>query len=272
MKKIISLGLIFVFAFGLIGFTAANTPEVGNEDLEDSVKTTGLENAESRINRVMEKIEAMNIEGVNLKGLENALRNIIKNQGEDKECLEVVSGLEFEDEGEDVEVLREVLEELDYYDDDFEDEGSDEYGWGIAKAVYDYQQDNDIETDSDMERLGFKLSEETREGLNEDYECEDEEDEEEEEEDEEDEDDEDLNEKCEVDDQCEWVSTNCCPENAGANWECLNSEEVDLECEGDEMCPQVISPKPSTPCECEDEECEAEEEEDEDNEEEEEEE
>lgn len=51
-------------------------------------------------------------------------------------------------------------------------------------------------------------------------------------------------------DECGWVSTNCCPESAGANWECINEEESVIECPGDPVCPQVIVPKPETDCSC----------------------
>lgn len=173
MKKIISLGLIFVFTLGLAGSVLATTPEAESEDVEESVKSiTGLENAETRINKVMERIREMDLGSrVNFKGLENALRNILKNQENDKKCLEVASGLEFGDAGEDVKVLRKVLDELGY-DDDFKGTGSgDEYGWGVAKAIYDYQQENGIELNDFKEKMGFKLSEKTKTKLNKEYEC-----------------------------------------------------------------------------------------------------
>ncbi len=55
---------------------------------------------------------------------------------------------------------------------------------------------------------------------------------------------------CSEDDECRWVSTNCCSENAGAQWECVNEGETEINCPDNPVCPQVISPKPETSCEC----------------------
>lgn len=49
---------------------------------------------------------------------------------------------------------------------------------------------------------------------------------------------------------CQWVITNCCPETAGASWECVdvktfekpNCTEILV------LCPQVLSPKPNKSC------------------------
>jgi hypothetical protein len=50
---------------------------------------------------------------------------------------------------------------------------------------------------------------------------------------------------------CEWKSTNCCTENAGAYWQCINKESY-IDCLSKQiLCPQVISPKPSASCVCE---------------------
>jgi len=65
--------------------------------------------------------------------------------------------------------------------------------------------------------------------------------------------------KCTQGDECAWVSTNCCPQNMGANWECVNEEETRMECPEDIVCPQVISPKPEANCVCNEGTCEAEE-------------
>jgi len=55
---------------------------------------------------------------------------------------------------------------------------------------------------------------------------------------------------CVQDSDCAWLSTNCCPETAGANWECINRKS-NVSCSGFiVICPQVISPKPSLPCKC----------------------
>jgi len=61
---------------------------------------------------------------------------------------------------------------------------------------------------------------------------------------------------CSSDEDCEWKITNCCPENAGAKWECVNKKTfVPPECPGLIICPQVISPKPAKACVCKNGEC-----------------
>ncbi len=59
---------------------------------------------------------------------------------------------------------------------------------------------------------------------------------------------------CKEDNQCQWISTNCCPENAGANWECIN-KEIKIECPENPICLQVVRPKPSEDCLCIDNKC-----------------
>lgn len=57
---------------------------------------------------------------------------------------------------------------------------------------------------------------------------------------------------CSSDADCSWVSTNCCPENAGAHWECINAKLSKLDCvPKGKVCPQVISPMPEIACVCE---------------------
>jgi hypothetical protein len=57
---------------------------------------------------------------------------------------------------------------------------------------------------------------------------------------------------CQTDVDCEWVITNCCPEMAGAHWECVNVRAWQPPiCRPDVVCAQVISPRPDIPCECE---------------------
>lgn len=56
--------------------------------------------------------------------------------------------------------------------------------------------------------------------------------------------------------ECEWQITNCCPENAGAKWECVNKRTfLEPECPEIIICPQVISPKPNKECICENNRC-----------------
>jgi hypothetical protein len=50
---------------------------------------------------------------------------------------------------------------------------------------------------------------------------------------------------------CSWEITNCCPENAGAQWSCVNKRTfAQAPCPSTVICPQVISPKPDRPCIC----------------------
>jgi hypothetical protein len=57
---------------------------------------------------------------------------------------------------------------------------------------------------------------------------------------------------CSNDDECVWRITNCCPENAGAKWDCISvrlKENVSA-CPKSVICPQVLSPKPNQVCGC----------------------
>ncbi|MFH1234568.1 MAG: hypothetical protein V1493_03060 [Candidatus Diapherotrites archaeon] len=49
---------------------------------------------------------------------------------------------------------------------------------------------------------------------------------------------------------CGWVSTNCCPETAGAKWECINAAQSGIKCQSGNACPAVMMPKPETGCAC----------------------
>lgn len=49
--------------------------------------------------------------------------------------------------------------------------------------------------------------------------------------------------------KCGWKITNCCSENAGASWGCVKIKDFkSSNCTDLILCPQVISPKPSTKC------------------------
>jgi hypothetical protein len=52
---------------------------------------------------------------------------------------------------------------------------------------------------------------------------------------------------CYSDSDCQWVITNCCPETAGAYWECKNVKSFrPPKCPPEGViCPQVLSPKPA---------------------------
>jgi len=55
---------------------------------------------------------------------------------------------------------------------------------------------------------------------------------------------------CSVDSECEWRITNCCPESAGAKWNCESGKNKMQECPKSIICPQVLSPKPDRRCVC----------------------
>lgn len=55
---------------------------------------------------------------------------------------------------------------------------------------------------------------------------------------------------CIKDEDCILTSTNCCPEFAGAYWECI-SRNSSIICNLESvLCPQVFSPKPKIVCKC----------------------
>lgn len=60
-------------------------------------------------------------------------------------------------------------------------------------------------------------------------------------------------EKCFFDFECNWRIINCCPEEAGALWECVNIKNfTEPKCPETILCPQVYSPKPKVRCFCKD--------------------
>ena len=55
---------------------------------------------------------------------------------------------------------------------------------------------------------------------------------------------------CTQDSDCVWGSINCCGENAGASWSCVNKQSY-VDCQSRQvLCPQVISQKPTGACSC----------------------
>ena len=59
-----------------------------------------------------------------------------------------------------------------------------------------------------------------------------------------------LSDSCSSNSDCSWQITNCCAENAGGKWECVNTKQSKIECNTLILCPQVLSPKPSNQCLC----------------------
>jgi len=60
-----------------------------------------------------------------------------------------------------------------------------------------------------------------------------------------------IEKKCESSSDCSWQSTNCCPESAGAKWECINGKTFQPGCPKNILCPQYVSQKPTSLCTCE---------------------
>jgi hypothetical protein len=66
-------------------------------------------------------------------------------------------------------------------------------------------------------------------------------------------------EGCSSDSECSWMIVNCCPEVAGAMWECVDLNYYKkADCPKTVICPQVISLKPSKDCICKNGSCEVE--------------
>ena len=56
--------------------------------------------------------------------------------------------------------------------------------------------------------------------------------------------------KCNNNSDCMWEITNCCSENAGGKWECINGKTFVAGCPENILCPQYVSPKPTNLCSC----------------------
>ena len=223
MKKIIIITLAFSFLFSGIVQGLSEQPE----------RTTGRQQAMERIEESIRRIEDMNPD-FDSQRLRRALESIMAT--EEEFCHYFEENLEYEDEGDEVKNLQKALNKAGH----FQSEISGVYDWDLAKAVYEFQNENDIELDG-VAKFGFAFEEKAREVLNDKFDC-------------------GVDEGEEVEEEiagivregeegeCGWVSTNSCPENAGANWECVNEKETELDRPDDVVCPQVISPKPTSSC------------------------
>lgn len=55
---------------------------------------------------------------------------------------------------------------------------------------------------------------------------------------------------CSKDEDCSWMITNCCSENSGAKWECLNKNSH-IDCQSKlVLCANFSSPMPKVDCKC----------------------
>jgi len=55
---------------------------------------------------------------------------------------------------------------------------------------------------------------------------------------------------CTIDEDCDWIITNCCREDAGASWECINKNSY-IDCQSKlVLCPNISVLKPKTDCKC----------------------
>ena len=61
--------------------------------------------------------------------------------------------------------------------------------------------------------------------------------------------------RCTENSDCSWESTNCCPESAGAKWECINGKTFEPGCPKNVLCPQYVSTRPTSACVCEQNSC-----------------
>ncbi len=207
MKKFIYTILILTFAFIAFDSASAVVADDANSRGQMGVEM-GRANAASRVEAVIERIEEMDLD-INTERLRDVLERIMERR--QKDCYQIEEELEFGDSGEEVEALNKALRKEGYYRRHFADNDSSDYGWDTAKALYDYQKDNDLEEDSFKVEMGFELSEEARELLNNKYDCEemaededvdeDEEDDDEEDEDDDEDDDEEDEEEDDDDDE-----------------------------------------------------------------------
>ena len=234
MKKTITITLTFAFLFAGIAYGLP-------QQAQRTEQAPGRERAIERIEEAINRIKEINPD-FNDQGLRRALESLKKQ--EESFCYEFTAGLEYEDEGEEVKKLQRALKQAGNFNKSIDGV----YGWDLAKSLYDFQNENQIELEG-VAKFGFTLEEEVREVLNDKFDCEDDEMEKPEEGEEAKEDDFGVVRECSQG-ECGWVSTNCCPENAGANWECVNKEKTNINCDEDVMCPQVISPKPTSGCDC----------------------
>lgn len=60
----------------------------------------------------------------------------------------------------------------------------------------------------------------------------------------------DIESSCFSNNECKWVSTNCCPESGGAKWECINEDKSIISCPEESGCYQFVSQKPTQNCAC----------------------
>lgn len=61
-----------------------------------------------------------------------------------------------------------------------------------------------------------------------------------------------ISKKCNLDSDCSWQNTNCCP---GTDWKCINANESEIKCIGTILCPQHYLPEPTSECKCDRGEC-----------------
>ena len=55
---------------------------------------------------------------------------------------------------------------------------------------------------------------------------------------------------CSKDEDCDWIIVNCCREDLGAQWQCLNKNSY-IDCQSKlVLCPNISVPKPKEECKC----------------------
>lgn len=162
MKKLIFL-IAVIFSFSVVSFA------FGVSSVERTVEraTVGHQRAMEAINTSIERMEVRGT-NMNTQRLREVLALLLLKTEQDDFCHDFDTELNYKDESDGVKALQEALRKEGH----FKGSANSYYGWDLARALYDYQNENDITPDGDLEKMGFVLSEEARENLNHKYSCE----------------------------------------------------------------------------------------------------
>ncbi len=153
-----------VFSFSVVSFAFGFSP--AGQAAERAA--TGHQRAMEAIDSTIQRME---VRGTNMDT--HRLREVLtlllsKVEEKDDFCHDFDTELNYKDESDGVKALQEALRKEGH----FKGSANSYYGWDLARALYDYQNENDITPDGDLEKMGFVLSEEARENLNHKYSCE----------------------------------------------------------------------------------------------------
>jgi len=167
--------LVTIFSFCVVSFTLAVSPVSETVEVSHQRAVEATERVRVGHERAVEAIETsirrMEDRGTNMNT--ERLREVLTlllSKTESDFCHDFEVEIRYKDESDEVESLQEALRREGH----FQSRLDSYYGWDLAKAVYDYQNENEINPQSDLEKMGFVLSEETRDYLNYKYSCSDE--------------------------------------------------------------------------------------------------